>query len=210
MTKISCDNCEKIFEAPAEKAGSKMPCPHCGDINRVPAEEAPAPAPASSGAAAAESGREEELCVVRPAMFRAHPFRYLLIIMLLLCGPALAVWSWTSETFPAWIVTWLGIPVSAGGAIWFVGWWVSSHFWRKLVVSNKRTVRHEGIVTRHTTEVLHDHVRSVDIRQSFLQRVLSVGAIGIDSAGQDGVEIEMHDIPRPYDVKKVIDRFRKM
>ena len=58
--------------------------------------------------------------------------------------------------------------------------------------------------------MLHDHVRSVDITQTFADRMLNVGYIGIDSAGQDGIEIEINDIPRPYDVKAIIDRYRRM
>ena len=96
------------------------------------------------------------------------------------------------------------------GVGWMVQWWVATYFWIKITITNKRTIRHEGIIRRHSTEVLHDHVRSVDIRQSFVQRLFNVGYIGIDSAGQDGIEIEIRDIPRPYDIKKTIDRYRTM
>ena len=96
------------------------------------------------------------------------------------------------------------------GLIWWIGWWLATHWWIKLTVSNKRTIRQEGIIQRHTTEVLHDHVRSVDIQQTLLQRILNVGTVGIDSAGQDDVEIIIGDIPDPYEVKKIIDTYRKM
>jgi uncharacterized membrane protein YdbT with pleckstrin-like domain len=53
-------------------------------------------------------------------------------------------------------------------------------------------------------------VRSVDIDQNFVQRIFRVGYIGIDSAGQDGIEIEIRDIPGPYEIKRLIDQYRKM
>ena len=96
------------------------------------------------------------------------------------------------------------------GAGWWVVWYVTAHLWVKLTISNKRTIRHEGIIRRHTSEVLHDHVRNVAIKQSFLQRMLNVGYIGISSSGQDGIEIEVRDIPRPYAVKALIDEYREM
>ena len=52
--------------------------------------------------------------------------------------------------------------------------------------------------------------RSVDIRQNFLQRIFNVGYNGIDSAGQDDVEIEIRDIPSPFNVKRTIDRHRNV
>jgi hypothetical protein len=58
--------------------------------------------------------------------------------------------------------------------------------------------------------VLHNHVRSVDIQQNFLQRILNVGSVGVDSAGQDEIEIIVHDLPTPFKVKEIIDRYRKM
>jgi membrane protein YdbS with pleckstrin-like domain len=204
VIRIVCDACEKPFEVDDAEAGGKMPCPSCGDINRIP-ERGRADADELPSAASAE----QEVCVVRPGMFRAHPFRYLLIVLLILGGIAMAVAARMENAIGTWVV-WPALVLAAAALVWFGCWWLSTHFWVKLVVSNKRTVRHEGIIRRHTTEVLHNHVRSVDIRQNFLQRIFGVGALGIDSAGQDGIEIEVRDIPRPYEIKKVIDQYRRM
>ena len=40
MIEIECDNCERVFEVSPKQAGGKVPCPHCGDVNRVPPAEA--------------------------------------------------------------------------------------------------------------------------------------------------------------------------
>ena len=63
---------------------------------------------------------------------------------------------------------------------------------------------------RHTSEVLHDHVRNIEIRQSFLQRITNVGYLGISSSGQDGIEIEIKDLPKPYELKALIDKYRNL
>ena len=218
MIRIECDNCERTFDARPEDAGGKMPCPFCGDVNRIPAragsEAAKAkPKPGSEPKPAEadlppDSGPERDICVVHPAMFRAHPFRYLALVGLFLVGLILAVGA-GGESIWGWL-RWPGILMILGAIAWWVVWFVFAHLWVKLTISNKRTVRHEGIIRRNTSEVLHDHVRNVEIRQSFWQRLLKVGYVGISSSGQDGIEIEVRDIPRPYELKALIDEYRDM
>ena len=216
---IECDRCERTINVPAEHKGDRITCPYCGDVNRVPRAEATGPrgpadvAPASAQAHAPsvpmQAASEQNVCVVRPAMFRAHPFRFLAVLLLIVGGFSLAVWTMMENGPPNWIA-WPGLFIGAAGVIWWVCWWLATHWWIKLTVSNKRTIRQAGIVQRHTTEVLHDHVRSVDIQQTLLQRIFRVGTVGIDSAGQDVVEIVIDDIPDPYEVKRIIDQYRKM
>ncbi len=209
MIKIECDNCERTFEVDDELAGGKTPCPHCDDVNRVPARTSRSRV---DDEVDTDSDDEREICVVRPGMFRARPFLYLFILLLIAGGVVLAIWAKTSERNVDWLV-WPGAIITAFSLGWFCMWWLTTHFWVKLIVTNKRSIRQEGIIKRHTTEVLHDHIRSVDIRQTLLQRMLAVGNLDIDSAGQAGdrdIEIQMNLIPRPYEVKKIIDQYRKM
>jgi hypothetical protein len=213
MITLQCDACNKTFEVDSREAGGRVECPHCGDVNRVPlerADEARRESPASSRGmtdSGAPAG-EKEIVTVRPAMFRAHPFKYMLIVLVFAGGITLTVMGLMSV-----VGSWLAIPggiVALIALVWWLIWWINTHMWIKAVVTNKRTIRHEGIIRRHTTEVLHDHVRSVNIDQNFIQRLLNVGYVGIDSAGQDEIEIEIRDIPAPYKVKEIIDRYRKM
>jgi membrane protein YdbS with pleckstrin-like domain len=156
-----------------------------------------------------EPAAEEKICVVHPAMFRAHPGRYMLIVLLFVGGIAALLTGVIKKDQYEWLV-FVGTPATLAGMIWWIWWWFFSTICVKLTITNKRSIRQEGFIRRSSTEVLHDHVRSVDITQGFVQRVLNVGYIGIDSAGQDGIEIEIADIPRPYDVKAIIDRYRRM
>lgn len=213
MIIIECDNCERTFEAREEDAGSKVACPYCGDVNRVP-ESAPSAAPAADRATAAldglppDHGPEQHICHVRPAMFRAHPFKALFLAILFLAGVVLSIMAYRADK-PSWMVYGALVP-TAVAIIWIIKWHVFTRWWVRLTISNKRTVREEGIVTRSTSEVMHDHVRNVEISQSFLQRILDVGYIGISSSGQDDIEIEVKDIPSPYKVKAIIDKYREM
>jgi uncharacterized membrane protein YdbT with pleckstrin-like domain len=193
---INCDKCEKPFEIEDDAAGERVECPYCGDINRVPAAGAP-------------------VAIVRQAMFRAHPFWYSLMVLVIIGGIVLAVLSKVSQQFTnmPWMV-WVGIGMIVVGMLCWLIWWGAPHRWIKLTITNKRTIRQEGIVVRKTSEVLHNHIRNVKIEQSVLERLFGVGSISIDTAGGEGpdemVEIEMKNVARPYRVKEIIDQYRRM
>ncbi|MBX3372518.1 MAG: PH domain-containing protein [Phycisphaeraceae bacterium] len=165
----------------------------------------------AAGAGAAGPIPEQHLCTVRPAMFRAHPFRFMALAVLFMLGVALAIAASLpgGSGLPGWL-RWPGMLLGAGAIIAWLWWWTVSTLWVRLEISTKRTIRWSGIVHRHSTEVMHDHVRSVDIRQGFIQRLFRTGTIGIDSAGQEGIEIIVDDIPDPYEIKKIIDRYRRL
>ena len=228
MITIHCDNCEKAFEIEDDAAGQKASCPYCGDVNRVPtaglpADAAPLPvgkplpegvAPSRANATTAAAEPERQITVVRQAMFRAHPLWYSLMAILILGGIVVAVLAKTTNQFAnmPWLV-WVGLAAAGLGLIWWLVWWAAPHRWIKLVITNKRTIRQEGIIVRKTSEVLHNHIRNVKIEQTFVQRLLGVGSLSIDSAGGDEhemVEIQMNNVPRPYNVKQTLDQFRRM
>lgn len=220
MITIECDDCERKFEIEDEQAGGKVACPYCGDMNRVPEaqgssststaskSESTSTGPESKGLPP-DSGPEQDICTIHPAMFCAHPFKFSAIVLLVLVGIFLTFAATPMESIADGL-KYLGMIMATVGGIWWLYWYIASHLWVKLTISNKRTIRHEGIIRRHTSEVLHDHVRNVEIRQTLLQRILKVGYLGISSSGQDGIEIEVKDMPRPYAIKALIDEYREM
>jgi uncharacterized membrane protein YdbT with pleckstrin-like domain len=84
------------------------------------------------------------------------------------------------------------------------------HLGERIHVTNKRTILRKGLFSKDTTEVLHDHVRNIQVSQSFWNRVFDVGTLGISSAGQEGIEIIARHIPHPEEVKRTIDLYRPM
>lgn len=231
MITLKCDNCDKPFEVEDDaRPGEKVSCPYCGDVNRLPAANASAggesttpvargrplvstpdaPMPARHVSQPAQEAEEHEVLVVRQAMFRAHPFLYSLMVLTVLLGLGWAVAAMIQTQWARWHV-WLGVAVAALGTLWWIVWWGAPHRWVKLIITNKRTIRQEGIIVRKTSEVLHSHIRNVKIEQSVLQRVLGVGSIAIDTSGgseEQPVEIEMDNVAKPYDVKAVFDQYR--
>jgi membrane protein YdbS with pleckstrin-like domain len=218
---LTCDNCEKTFEVDDDAAGGKASCPYCGDIKLVPGAAKTAvpgvPAQSKSSGTVERPGSdnaERPIAVVRQAMFRAHPFWFSLMVLIFIGGAVLAVMAGTTQEFAdkRWL-KWVGVAALGGAALWWLVWWAAPHRWVKLIITNKRTIRQEGIVVRKTSEVLHNHIRNVKIEQSVMQRIFGVGSISIDSAGGSDdqlIEIHMDNVPRPYRVKELFDKFRRL
>lgn len=169
MIRKKCDNCERVLEFQETQAGQKVPCPHCGDMNFVPT-----PDRAAAEGLPPDAGPEQEVMVVRPSMFRAHPF--------------LAVVTLGLGILPLWL----------------------KYLGERIHVTNKRTILRKGLLSKSTTEVLHDHVRNIQVSQSFWNRMFDVGTLGISSSGQEGIEIVARHIPHPDEVKRTIDLYRPL
>ena len=88
-------------------------------------------------------------------------------------------------------------------------WWLSTKA-SKLTVTNKRSIQRKGLIAKFTTEVLHRDVRNIQVDQSAMQRLLGVGSLGISSAGQAGVEIQIEGVRDPAGIKALIDRHRAL
>ena len=94
------------------------------------------------------------------------------------------------------------------GLIVFLLWWMRCKG-TQLTVTNERTTLRRGILSKSITEVWHQDVRNVQLDQTFFQRLLGVGSLGISSSGQAGLEISVSGIPDPERVKDLIDQHRR-
>ncbi|MFO0830028.1 MAG: PH domain-containing protein [Phycisphaerales bacterium] len=160
---------------------------------------------------------ERELLVVRPALFRGHPLAYGGLV-------ALAFVGLVGSVLPLFLgVTAFaslgGVAVFIAAGIGFLKLFVFSHRWYRLRVTDRRTIDERGIVTRRHSEVLHDHAVNIRIQQNVWQRIMNLGDFEIESAAGGAIdpesgartstEIAIRDIPDPYGVKALIDRYRR-
>ena len=99
------------------------------------------------------------------------------------------------------------VPLLIGLGVFFV-WWLKIKG-TTLTVTSERTSCRRGILSKAISEVWHRDIRNVQLNQSLLQRILGVGTIGISSAGQNEVEINVSGIPDPEQVKRLIDENRR-
>jgi len=117
-----------------------------------------------------------------PAMFRNHPFGFILCLLLV---------------------------AAAGIGLFVFLYWRVKCLGSTLSVTDQKTTLRTGILSKNINEVFHSDVRSIQISQSFFQRLFGVGSLGISSAGQSGVEIMATGIPDPNKVREIIDAHRK-
>jgi len=120
------------------------------------------------------------LLVASPSMFRNRPVSFILVCALSLVG--------------------VGIPILV---IWFFRCRST-----ELTVTDLRTRLHRGWLGRSITEVWHRDVRNVQIEQTFFQRILGVGRIGVSSAAQSSIEIEVSGMRNVDKIKEIIDKNR--
>jgi uncharacterized membrane protein YdbT with pleckstrin-like domain len=124
---------------------------------------------------------DQILYEAHPAMFRNHPFGFILCLLLCAAGVGLFI---------------------------FLYWWLKC-LGSMLTVTESKTTLRTGILSKNVNEVFHSDVRSIQVNQSLFQRIFGVGSIGISSAGQSSIEIVAAGIPDPNTVRELINANRK-
>ena len=180
-----------------------------------PSTATPTPTRIDRAAAAglpSEFGPEVRVLRLRPAMFRARPFLYMGLSLLMAAAGVLALVAaikkeplWPADMF--WLVVCL-LMFLTGTTI--MGAWYLKTLSASLEITTKRTTESHGLFSRATSEVLHDNIRNIAVQQSFIDRVFNVGVLEISSAGQAGVEISIKDIRDPHGVRETIDKYREL
>lgn len=99
------------------------------------------------------------------------------------------------------------VPLWGLGLLILVPWWISC-LATSLVVTDRRVTLRRGILSKDTSDLLLADIRNVQVRQRVLQRLFDVGDVGLSSAGQAGIEIEVAGIPHPRRVAALIDDHR--
>jgi uncharacterized membrane protein YdbT with pleckstrin-like domain len=144
---------------------------------------------------------------VRPAMFGAHPIRFLFLLLVILGGIAGAIFFMTAMPNPP-------VAIGCGVAavitiIGFIAWKIAS-LSQGLKITTKRTIETKGLLSKATSEVLHADIKNIQVRQSFMDRILNVGNLALSSAAENEDEITMTDCPNPGKVRDVIDLYRPL
>jgi uncharacterized membrane protein YdbT with pleckstrin-like domain len=117
-----------------------------------------------------------------PAMFRAHPFWFILCVLL--------------------------IAVFGLGILLLLYWYIKTRA-TALTVSDNELMYERGILSKDRTSVSLKHVRAVHITQDFVNRILGVGVVQISTAG-DEPEFTIADMPDPYVIQEAITKAQEM
>ncbi len=115
-----------------------------------------------------------------PAMFWAEPWRW---IFYLITAPFLI------------------------GFVLFFRWWFRSYS-ERLRLTDDEVIFYRGVFNVKTTEIRIADIRAVEVEQSFWERLTGLGTVRIASAGSDGWEIDVKDMPNPKKIRRIINEGR--
>ncbi len=73
----------------------------------------------------------------------------------------------------------------------------------RYVITDNKIIREDGILNKNTQMIPYTQLERVDLRQSFLQRVLKIGTVVVDT-GDDTLHIEM--VPHPAEVQELLSQ----
>jgi len=110
-----------------------------------------------------------------PVMFKASPFMFILCLLL----------------------------IPAGIGIVFLLFWKLQCMGTKLTVSEGAIHLERGLLSKTRTEIDCDSVRTVQVQQTFLNRIFGVGRIVVYTAG-DEAELNVDGLPDPNMIRDVI------
>ena len=117
-----------------------------------------------------------------PAMFRAHPFWFILSVLL--------------------------IAAFGLGILILLYWYIKTRA-TALTITQHEIMYEKGILSKDRTSVSLKHVRAVRVTQRFINRILGVGTVEISTAG-DEPEFEVRDMPDPHQIREAISRAQSM
>ena len=218
MIRFNCDKCEMEIEVEDDLTGTKHECLGCGDINRVPSgnpethdantpEDSKKVDRAEKAGFPSDFGAEVRVQIVRRCWFRSRAIKFALVVLIILLGLIGSIWVPVTDKSFFWLL--LFVPMALGGIGLIIWWWVD-RLGASLEITTKRTIMHRGILSKSSSEVVHDNIRNIQVTQSFLQRLMQVGEIGISSSGQDGIEIQINHLKDPDNLRKIIDLYRPL
>ena len=95
----------------------------------------------------------------------------------------------------------IGVLVAVGFFVQRYARWTTTNF----VVTNERLIARRGVVAKRGIEIPLDRINTVFFNQSFFERILGAGDLGIESAGESGRET-FSDIRKPNLVQHEIYR----
>ncbi|GAA5112333.1 PH domain-containing protein [Pseudonocardia adelaidensis] len=124
------------------------------------------------------------------------------VVLLLVVGVASFLAALVSaQTWAPW--AWLGLAVAGLALVgrftaYPVVRWRTTHF----VVTDRRVLVREGVLTRHGMDIPLKRISGVQFRQGLLERMLGTGTLVVESESDDSLEFD--DVPGVRHVHAVL------
>ena len=205
-----CPHCHTSIDVNEEMVGKTVVCPEESCHHPLELEAKSAPLIATAAAEDGEQAEgsvlqdEREVLQLHPAMFRNHPLRFCLLLLIFAASLAGSIvlllrdgslWSLAPAI--------LALAVAVYGFVWWL-----QVIYTTLYLTTKRMILREGIIAKSTSELRHADIRNLRIDQKMIERILNVGDISASSAGQEDIEIVARGFRNPEKIVEQIRRFQ--
>lgn len=128
----------------------------------------------------------------RPRMFAAKPITFLAHCMLIAIGMGLMVTG----------MWYIGAPALFVGLM-SLGMWFLATLANRLTITSKSVRLERGIISKSYTEVRVSDIRTVEVQQGLLNRIMDTGRLLITTMG-DRPEITVSGLPRPAEIEQLL------
>lgn len=121
----------------------------------------------------------------------------------LIVGLVLVVLGYFADAFPLWLGMTAGPGLAFGGLM--AGTVVLERRYSKLYeIERERIVSQAGIFSRSRQTIRLESIRSVDLNQTVIERLLQVGDLAFYTAGSADAEVIFTGVYRPMEVKQYL------
>ncbi|WP_320669920.1 PH domain-containing protein [Patulibacter defluvii] len=104
---------------------------------------------------------------------------------------------------------WIGILVGIGVVIAVVVFLWLERSRTKYVITTHRIHVREGLISKELQETRLDRIQNVTVNQTVAQRLLMIGTVDYDTAGDDGSRFRMEGVPRPQGLVRLVDNAQR-
>lgn len=73
-------------------------------------------------------------------------------------------------------------------------------------ITSKRLIHEYTFIVRKISYVTYDKIQDLHLTQSFLERIVGIGTIHVDTAGTTFIELIFKGISNPFSIKRLIEK----
>jgi uncharacterized membrane protein YdbT with pleckstrin-like domain len=108
------------------------------------------------------------------------------------------------------ISTWAGIGAFAAIMVVVILVGLVRRVATRYVISTERLNIRTGILSKHVQQTSIDRVQNVNTEQTFVDRILRVGAVDFDTAGTDDSDFTFRGVSNPAGIVAAVDRAQRV
>ncbi len=88
-----------------------------------------------------------------------------------------------------------------------IAWWKRAEL--TLRVTDDKVILEQGVLNKQFKDIFVTDIRTVDVKQSLLQRIFGIGDLLIATSGTDNYEDVARGLPKPRAIQDLISRQRR-